>query len=59
MDEKYIPRIKNFWIDWSSIRDACFSTIGKETDKNPSDEWKRKLLLCEHSPLRRSCITLK
>lgn len=59
MEDKYIPRIKNFWVNWASIKDACMSTIGKESEKIPADEWKRKLMLCEHSPLRRSCITLK
>lgn len=38
---------------WRSIADACNTTINKETgDKEPSSEWKRRLLLSEHSPIR-------
>ena len=36
------------------------TTISKEAgDKEPSQEWKRKLLLCEHSPIRRGSISWK
>jgi hypothetical protein len=36
------------------------TTISKEAgDKEPSHEWKRKLLLCEHSPIRRGTISWK
>ena len=36
------------------------TTISKEAgSKEPSQEWKRKLLLCEHSPIRRGEISWK
>ena len=36
------------------------TTTSKEAGPNePSSEWKRKLLLCEHSPIRRGSISRK
>ena len=36
------------------------TTISKEAgDKEPSKEWKRKLLICRHSPIRRGVISWK
>ena len=36
------------------------TTISKQAgDKEPPQEWKRKLLICEHSPIRRGCISWK
>lgn len=53
-------RITDFNIDWKKIKSACMTTISKEAgDKEPSHEWKRKLLLCEHSPIRRGTISWK
>ena len=38
----------------------CMTTISKEAgDNEPSSTWKRKLLMCEHSPLRRGTISWK
>ena len=62
MAEKYntTVRITDFDIDWKKIKSACMTTISKEAgDKEPSHEWKRKLLLCEHSPIRRGTISWK
>ena len=53
-------RITDFDINWQKIKSACMTTIAKEaSDKEPSHEWKRKLLLCEHSPIRRGSISWK
>ena len=53
-------RITDFNIDWKKIKSGCMTTISKEAgDKEPSDEWKRKLLLCEHSPIRRGEVSWK
>lgn len=53
-------KITDFNIDWKKIKSACMTTISKEAgDKEPSHEWKRKLLLCEHSPIRRGTISWK
>lgn len=52
--------ITDFNIDWKKIKSACMTTISKEAgDKEPSDAWKRRLLLCEHSPIRRGEISWK
>lgn len=38
---------------WREVADACRITIGLEAGtKEPSCNWKRKLLLAEHSPIR-------
>ena len=53
-------KITDFDIDWKKIKSACMTTISKEAgDKEPSHEWKRKLLLAEHSPVRRGTISWK
>ena len=51
--------ITDFNVDWLKIKSACMTTISKQAKKEPSQEWKRKLLICEHSPLRRSMISWK
>ena len=38
---------------WQRVLNAARRTIGKKPlDKEPSDEWKSKMLLAEHSPIR-------
>ena len=38
---------------WKRVLKAARRTIGKESiDKEPSDSWKAKILLAEHSPIR-------
>jgi hypothetical protein len=38
---------------WQRVLNAARRTIGKQPlDKMPSDEWKAKMLLAEHSPIR-------
>lgn len=39
--------------NWQEIKDSTMNTIGKTTGKYPTSEWKRKLILAEHSPIRR------
>ena len=52
--------ITDYDIDWKKIKSACMTTISKEAgDKEPSSEWKRKLLICEQSPIRRGSISWK
>ena len=52
--------VTNFNVDWKHIKNLCRQTIalGSST-KAPSDEWKRKLLICRHSPLRAGTMTVK
>lgn len=57
--EKIKARITDFDIDWMKIKSACMTTISKEAGKEPTQEWKRRLLLCEHSPIRRGTISWK
>lgn len=38
---------------WKEVLNDCRLTVGKEPiDKEPSHEWKRKILISEHSPIR-------
>ena len=60
MREEIKVNITDFDINWKKIKSACMTTISKEAGPNePSHEWKRKLLLCEHSPIRRGSISWK
>ena len=38
--------------DWIEVYRRALVTVGKDTVKNPSDEWKRKILAARHSPIR-------
>ena len=52
--------ITDFNVNWQKIKSACMTTISKKAgDKEPPTEWRRKLLLCEHSPIRRGVISWK
>ncbi|MFT8313292.1 MAG: hypothetical protein ABF633_03440 [Clostridium sp.] len=49
-------KIKFLGVDgsWRKVADSCRTTVGKgEGDGEPSSNWKRKLLLSEHSPIRK------
>ena len=37
---------------WQEIKDSALFTIGKSTGKYPTSEWKRSILMAEHSPIR-------
>lgn len=53
-------RITDFDINWKKIKSACMTTISKEAgDKEPAQSWKRKMLLCQHSPIRRGEVSWK
>lgn len=53
-------KITDFDVNWKKIKSACMTTISKQAgDKEPSTEWKRKLLICRHSPIRRGVISWK
>lgn len=51
--------ITYFNVDWLRIKSACMTTISKQAKQMPGQEWRRKLLICEHSPIRRSEISWK
>lgn len=45
--------IKEFNVNWIAIKNACRQTVSMGDSKiEPTNEWKRKLLICRHSPLR-------
>lgn len=51
--------VVTFDVNWTEIKNACRKTISmKDSNIEPGSEWKRKLLLAEHSPLRHSLITV-
>lgn len=48
----FIKRLERV-TSWNRVLNAARRTIGKEPlDKEPSDSWKAKILLAEHSPIR-------
>ena len=52
--------ITNFNVDWTLIKNLCRQTVNMgDSKKEPTSEWKRKLLICRHSPLRAGTITVK
>lgn len=38
--------------DWMLCKKCTLVTVSKDSDKPPTDEWKRKLLKSNHSPIR-------
>lgn len=55
--ETKILRVKG---TWREIADSANTTINLEAgEKEPSAKWKRKMLLCEHSPIRQLYIKCK
>ena len=39
--------------NWMDVKDSTLNTIGKTKGSYTTSEWKRKLILSEHSPIRR------
>ncbi len=54
MEEKELKvTVKAFNVDWLAIKNACRQTISlKDSSIEPTEVWKRKLLVARHSPLR-------
>lgn len=45
---------------WSDVKGACRNTIGLDgAGKEPDSQWKRRLLMSEHSPIRKLHINWK
>lgn len=45
---------------WRDVADSARTTINREAGtKEPSSNWKRRMLLAEHSPIRRLSISTK
>ena len=50
MDDFKLLEVKG---SWSEVLDACRSTVSKKfLNKEPSEEFKRAILISEHSPIR-------
>lgn len=46
--------------NWREVANSANTTIHKEKGlKEPSETWKRRMLLCEHSPIRQISIKAK
>lgn len=47
-------KVEVVWHDdmWQMIKDNALFTIHKNKGKYPTSEWKRKILMAEHSPIR-------
>ena len=45
---------------WRDVADAARTTIRREEGTNePSSKWKKRILLAEHSPIRKLCVNWK
>lgn len=46
-------KIEKFDVDWLNIKNLCRETVSMgKSELEPTQEWKRKLLMARHSPLR-------
>ena len=45
--------------DWAWCKECCLNTVGKTSTTLPTEEWKRKLIAAEHSPLRELWFGIK
>lgn len=54
-------RVEIKWAEdmWQQIKDATMTTIGKDKGSYPDHDWKLKLLMAEHSPIRLGFVILK
>lgn len=43
---------------WQMIKDAALFTIHKKSEKYPDSNWKRRILMAEHSPIRSGKIII-
>ena len=44
--------------DWLRCKQLALVTVGKNAITPPTQEWKKKLLTCEHSPIRTLMFTI-
>lgn len=56
METKLIDK----YVNWTRVKNECRSTVGKDaTDNEPKDDFKRSLMICEHSPIRCLRFTIR
>ena len=46
-------KILDYTDQWQSVKNATMNTVGKSKGSYPTAEYKRRLILCEHSPIRK------
>lgn len=51
--------LKSITNNWLDIKQAALTTISKDSNKEPTSEWKRRALLSEHSMIRKLRISSK
>lgn len=51
--------ILNYQDNWQAVKNAAMNTIGKSEGEYPKPNWKRKMLLAEHSPIRLINLTVR
>ena len=39
--------------NWQDVKDCTMTTVGKQSGNYPDSIWKKRLLMAEHSPIRR------
>lgn len=44
--------------NWLDVKDSALRTIDKSTSKEPNSNWKIKILISEHSPIRKLKINI-
>lgn len=44
---------RNYNDCWQDVKNATMNTINKNKGAYPDSDWKRKLLMSEHSPIRK------
>ena len=55
-----IVKIIKYDVDWREIKNMARTTIGMDDSlQEPNQEWKRKILIAEHSVIRHSLITVE
>lgn len=51
--EKEMTEFNFISADWKRVKNHCRTTVGKEfTENEPSESFKKKLLISEHTPIR-------
>ena len=52
-------KLKDYIDYWQQVKNATMNTIGKDSGIYPNSDWKRKLLISEHSPIRKLKLSWK
>lgn len=51
--------IRSYRDDWQAIKEEALTTIKKNKGKYPEGDWKKGMLLAEHSPIRIGTLRVK